>query len=151
MCLPFFRRKRDQEDDYYANNYNTANNVNQGAAYIRLLGAGHHFIEDWDQGATASVIEFKQRVLHFARTYNNVSEYPVSSSSAYSRQRDQTRANEINEMNAASKEARARNKTQKRSFVFHNPGGRGSTHHHGGFMGAMAGGAGGGGGGVGGF
>ncbi|RKK25477.1 hypothetical protein BFJ66_g7 [Fusarium oxysporum f. sp. cepae] len=52
MCLPFFRRKRDQEDDYYANNYNTANNVNQGAAYIRLLGAGHHFIEDWDQGGS---------------------------------------------------------------------------------------------------
>ncbi|EXK91746.1 hypothetical protein FOQG_06421 [Fusarium oxysporum f. sp. raphani 54005] len=86
------------------------------------------------------------------RYYKNYSsEYPVSGSSACSRQRDHTRANEINEMNAASKEARARNKTQKRSFVFHNPGGRGSTHHHGGFMGAMAGGAGGGGGGVGGF
>ncbi|KAL9573408.1 hypothetical protein ACKAV7_003093 [Fusarium commune] len=81
------------------------------------------------------------------RYYKNYgSEYPVSGSSAYSRQRDQTRTNEINEMNAASKEARARNKRQKQSFVFNNPDVRGSTHHHGGFMGAIAGGAGGGGG-----
>ncbi|KAF5989326.1 hypothetical protein FBULB1_1069 [Fusarium bulbicola] len=52
MCLPFFRRKGDG-DDYYANNYNTANNVNQGAAYIRLLGADHHFVGDWGQGGNS--------------------------------------------------------------------------------------------------
>jgi hypothetical protein len=77
----------------------------------------------------------------YYKNYRN--EYPVSGSSAYFRQRDQTRTDEINEMNAARKEARARNKRQERSFVFHNPGGRRSGHH-GDFMGAIAGDAGGG-------
>ncbi|KAF5608486.1 uncharacterized protein FSUBG_4704 [Fusarium subglutinans] len=86
---------------------------------------------------------------------NYHSEHPVSSSSAYAQQRDQARTNKINEMNAASKEARARNKRQKTSFVFRNHGGGGSAHHHhhhGGIAGAVAGGAAwGGGGGSGGF
>ncbi|KAF5595675.1 hypothetical protein FPCIR_4345 [Fusarium pseudocircinatum] len=53
MCLPFFRRKRNEEGDCYANNYSTANNANQGATYIRLLGAGHHFVGDWGQGGNS--------------------------------------------------------------------------------------------------
>ncbi|PNP74754.1 hypothetical protein FNYG_11891 [Fusarium nygamai] len=86
------------------------------------------------------------------RYYKNYdSKYPVSGSSAYSRQRDQARTNKINEMNADSKESRARNKKQKKSFLFRNHGGGASTLHHGSIAGAIAGGAMGGGGGAGGF
>jgi len=81
------------------------------------------------------------------RYYKNYgSEHPVSGSSAYSQQRDQARTNRINEMNAASKEARARNKRQKQPFVFRNQGGVANTHHQGSIAGAIAGSAGGAGG-----
>ncbi|SCN65320.1 uncharacterized protein FFB20_01537 [Fusarium fujikuroi] len=78
------------------------------------------------------------------RYYKNYdSQYPVSSSSAYSRQRDQARTNRINEMNAASKASRARNKRQMKSFLLRNPGGGAIITHHGCMAGAIAGGAGG--------
>ncbi|KAF5626006.1 hypothetical protein F52700_8721 [Fusarium sp. NRRL 52700] len=80
----------------------------------------------------------------YYKNYN--SENPVSGNIAYYRQRDQARTNKINEMNAASKEARARNKRQQRSSVFPKHRGGGS-HHHGAIAGAIAGGGGGGGGG----
>ncbi|KAF5595674.1 hypothetical protein FPCIR_4344 [Fusarium pseudocircinatum] len=81
------------------------------------------------------------------RYYKNYdSKRPASGSSAYSRQRDQARTNRINEMNAASKESRARNKKQKKSFLFRNPGGGAISLHHGSIAGAVAGGAMGGGG-----
>jgi hypothetical protein len=87
------------------------------------------------------------------RHYKNYdSKFPVSSTSAYPRQRDQARTNKINEMNAASKESRARNKKQKKSFLLRNNGGGASSLHHGSIAGAIAGSAmGGGGGAAGGF
>ncbi|KAG5781590.1 hypothetical protein H9Q73_004783 [Fusarium xylarioides] len=87
------------------------------------------------------------------RYYKNYdSKHPVSGSSAYYRQRDQARTNKINEMNAASKESRARNKARMKSFVFRNHGSPASTHAvQGSIAGAIAGGAMGGGGGAGGF
>ncbi|CVK97416.1 uncharacterized protein FMAN_11499 [Fusarium mangiferae] len=79
------------------------------------------------------------------RYYKNYdSEYPVSSSSAYSRQRDQARTNKINEMNAARKASRDRNKKRVKSFLLRNPGGGAIVTHHGAIAGAIAaGGAGG--------